>query len=1232
MKALFLGIGVSVLLAACGGGGNSNNDENKRSSWQILADAGKNIKAAPDEALTLTVKAIETEQNAKLKFNWSVVDRPDGSLAEPAPFDAINPRFKPDISGDYRLKLEVFVKDNPAIKEESFLAIQADPNNLGSNILVDAGPDQLVATDGNVQINYSTKSVINNNDVTYIWRSDNENPTNNSLANQLKTIVDIESAEFKPLVFDATVAGNYLYTLVVRDNLTGREFEDDVNIKVNGSNSIPVAHAGENIQTKISQQISLNGAKSYDADENTELTYEWFFSSVPEDSAINIENADQPNAQFNPDVAGTYVAVLKVSDGKTKTDSSINSEYDTVIIEVAETNEAPVVEILTSSSGQLTNNDITLFGDRSFDPNGDTLRYTWSLLEKPNTSQASIANPEETNTVFTPDVAGTYRVQLSIADGNTTESKETTINIQSLPPSVSIVKPDNKIQVAENHIINFQANISDPDNSMSELSINWKIKDGGNLSTENQFSEILSLGEHEIVLSVDDNDGNVIQRHIVVNVVEETSLPIKFFGIWEGNGRQPSNPQVTWDYIADFTNFPYVFSSPSLSCTGELTLLESNINRLYLGRKLTQGFGSCIDNSYVELKWNDGDLDITWYERDGSPHSIGEASEKEIENTAPQVSVSSPTTLQIFSSGETITFQGSANDEEDGSLSGTQLVWTTNLDNTEIGTGEQFDTTLADGNHVITLTATDSENLTGNTSINICIGESCEPTILIEEGFENGLGNWEVSNGVWEAGIPTNGPPTLPQQLGKQVAATNLSGNYPTTASSRLISPEIMLPNTSENETIIIDFAHWYSNPISNNDDDLFVHVSYFDENQDQWSDWGSEIASFKQDSQVWSRKVIDISEFMGKKVRISFQVHADGDIYSGLGWYLDDISVRKLEANFAFDFESDWQGWGTSGGLWERGFPSSGPMKTHNGASAGNFNLMGTVLDGDYKRESHGSRLESPTITLPNVASNEVLEVRFWHWFSIPASNNDDFAHFQIQRFVNGEWTDWQAYPNKKFDHDSGVWSRQSVDITALEGETVRLGFWLEIDGDIYSGAGWFIDDVSVEKFVPTFDGTFENGMSDWSVEGGIWEIGMPNEDDNIPNTNNGNNIAGTILSGLYNRETLLGKLISPIVTLPTNNPQLQFTQWVNIPTSNNDDFGQVEISIYNNGAWQDWQVLKTGIDDVSVDWESESVDLSNFAGFQARIAFVLNTDGDTYLGLGWYIDDVKIVEAENP
>ena len=91
------------------------------------------------------------------------------------------------------------------------------------------------------------------------------------------------------------------------------------------------------------------------------------------------------------------------------------------------------------------------------------------------------------------------------------------------------------------------------------------------------------------------------------------------------------------------------------------------------------------------------------------------------QNEAPTVTLSAPAAGSSFTSGDVISFEGSATDPEDGALSGSSLAWSSSLDG-EIGTGTSFTRSdLSVGTHTITLTATDSKGASGMATITITV-------------------------------------------------------------------------------------------------------------------------------------------------------------------------------------------------------------------------------------------------------------------------------------------------------------------------------------------------------------------------------------------------------------------------------------------------------------------------------------------------------------------------------
>ncbi len=89
-------------------------------------------------------------------------------------------------------------------------------------------------------------------------------------------------------------------------------------------------------------------------------------------------------------------------------------------------------------------------------------------------------------------------------------------------------------------------------------------------------------------------------------------------------------------------------------------------------------------------------------------------------NQAPVVSIGAPDDGDTLNTPSAVNLMGTAEDPEDGGLSGAALVWTSDLDGT-LGTGETLTTPLSEGLHQIELRATDSGGAVGVDAISVTV-------------------------------------------------------------------------------------------------------------------------------------------------------------------------------------------------------------------------------------------------------------------------------------------------------------------------------------------------------------------------------------------------------------------------------------------------------------------------------------------------------------------------------
>lgn len=477
-------------------------------------------------------------------------------------------------------------------------------------------------------------------------------------------------------------------------------------------------------------------------------------------------------------------------------------------------------------------------------------------------------------------------------------------------------------------------------------------------------------------------------------------------------------------------------------------------------------------------------------------------------------------------------------------------------------------------------------------------------TDLVEvwsENFEGGGVDWFADNGVWQVGESTR--ISASPISGGKLAGTVLNGNYPDNTNSRFISPEIQLPNVdvAAGEVLQLRFWHWFSTWL---EDPGVVQISV------EGAEWDTVSNVFNWSSNAWTRYIVeDLTVHAGKRIRIGLKFFSNNSS-TGLGWYVDDLSIVKGVPNWdnqQEDFSEGIGGWYTNNGVWEIGNTtrvSASPV------SAGN--IAATVLNSNYPDRAE-ARLISPVFQLPDLAAGEVLQVRMWHWFS---SWLEDSGVVQIS--VDG--SNWQTL-SLPFNWASNAWTHLIIDISQFAGSAnVRLGFLFTSNASS-TGLGWYIDDISIVKkadIVLRNPEDFEKGIGDWHTDNGVWEVGTSTV---IPDRDNRGQVAGTVLNGNY-PDRAEARLISPEFSLlpePGETPRLRFLHWFSTWPS---DSGEVQISV-NNG---DWQRIAGPFSGAAGAWSQFIVpDLSPYVSSNVRLGFLF-TSNTSSTARGWYIDNINI------
>jgi hypothetical protein len=312
-----------------------------------------------------------------------------------------------------------------------------------------AGQDQNVITGRTVTLNGSESYDPEGSLITFLWTFI-EIPIGSTITDT--ALSDTSSA--KP-IFTPDVDGTYRLELIVNDSIL-ESSPDDVVIVAATPNVSPNANAGPDQNVFTDAIVYLDGSESNDADNKPEpLSFIWSFDTIPGGSSLlnsNILNRDKVSASFIPDVDGSYIINLTVSDGEL-------SSVDTVQIMAAVPNVPPNANAgsdITIWLGQVANIDCSASNDPDNGP--QPLSYRWRFVSVPVGSQlnnADISGADTISPFFTPDISGTYVIELAVCDGLEFDFDNMAVTVIEKSVYCSILGNDPKPSILDQDIFKF---------------------------------------------------------------------------------------------------------------------------------------------------------------------------------------------------------------------------------------------------------------------------------------------------------------------------------------------------------------------------------------------------------------------------------------------------------------------------------------------------------------------------------------------------------------------------------------------------------------------------------------------------------------------------------------------------------------------------------------------------------------------------------------------------------
>jgi hypothetical protein len=314
--------------------------------------------------------------------------------------------------------------------------------------VANAGADRTVRVLDLVRLDGSGSTDPDGDPLTYAW-SWRERPAG--------SFAELDDATAVRPAFTVDAAGRYVLALIVHDGITSSE--PDL-VAVSTENSPPVADAGEDRTVALNALVQLDGSGSSDPDGDP-LTFSWHLDERPVGSQAVLDDPAAVRPTLTIDVPGSYVIRLTVHDGLAA------SQPDTVVLRTD--NSPPVADAgpdQTARVGEV----VTLDGTGSSDVDGDPLTYAWSLIGRPDGSNAALDSPHSVAPAFVVDRTGVYVAQLIVNDGIVDSAADTVAidTVNSRP--VADAGPDQVIVAGQGAFIDGSGSF-DPDGDA--LAFQW---------------------------------------------------------------------------------------------------------------------------------------------------------------------------------------------------------------------------------------------------------------------------------------------------------------------------------------------------------------------------------------------------------------------------------------------------------------------------------------------------------------------------------------------------------------------------------------------------------------------------------------------------------------------------------------------------------------------------------------------------------------------------------------
>ena len=277
---------------------------------EVAGNSGANtVEAAVGYTVGLSGTGSSDPDGNALSYAWTLLSKPAASSASLTSATGAFSQLAPDVLGNYVVKLVATDARGASSAYQTTVSVNnrrplAAISSNATPVAQASGPALRLPVNTMLTLRGTSSFDADGDALTYAWTL---------AAKPATSTAALSAASGATVQLTTDVTGSYQVRLRVTDG-AGAYSEQVLNIE--SGNAPPVAVIDKSrVSVLVGTSAGASASLSYD-DDGDALTYAWAIDARPAGSSAVIASPAASQLAFTPDVAGTYVASVSVTDGK----------------------------------------------------------------------------------------------------------------------------------------------------------------------------------------------------------------------------------------------------------------------------------------------------------------------------------------------------------------------------------------------------------------------------------------------------------------------------------------------------------------------------------------------------------------------------------------------------------------------------------------------------------------------------------------------------------------------------------------------------------------------------------------------------------------------------------------------------------------------------------------------------------------------------------------------------